>query len=104
MPAPYEAGIRYLHRRVLSCLGPRLGSVEDVLLDAHAQTPQWLVIRLPGPVRRRRAVPLLLATEGRGGLVLPLTKETLRRSPRVPWRTHLTADQELALRRYWMDL
>lgn len=103
MREPHPVGASYLGRRVHDARGTRLGRVDDVLLDARSACPQWLVIRLPGILSRRRGAPLLLAVEGVDGLVLPLTHQALRRSPPLPWRAHLTAVQELALRRYWMD-
>lgn len=98
------AGIStYLDKPVFSTTGSRLGTVDDVLLDARSQAPHWLIIRLPGPLRRLRVVPLVLVLEVRRRLAVPLTSRALRASPRVPWRAQLTAHDELALRRYWVD-
>lgn len=103
MGDPFADSRHYLGRQVRNTAGTRLGRIEDVLLDARTRSPEWLVIRLPGLRRRHRGAPLLLAMEEYEGLVLPLTEETLRSSPRISWRAHLTTVQERALRRYWMD-
>lgn len=103
MGDPYADSTHYLGRRVRNTAGTRLGRIEDVLLDARTRSPEWLIIRLPGLRRRHRGAPLVLAMEEYEGLVLPLSLHTLQRSPRIPWRRHLTTVQESALRRYWMD-
>lgn len=93
----------YLERPVYSTAGPQLGVIDDVLLDARSRAPHWIVIRLLGPLRRHRAVPLVLVLEEQGRLALPLTALAVRHSPRLPRRADLTTHDELALRRYWLD-
>lgn len=93
----------YLGRRLLSSTGPTLGRVHDVLADARSRAPQWLVVRLPGLRSNHRALPLQLVLMLDRGLVAPVSPRTLRRAPRVRAGHHLTARDELTLRRYWID-
>lgn len=93
----------YLGRSIRSSAGPVLGRVDDVLADAHSRVAEWLVIRLPGPWSRHRAVPLFLLIDVEQGLVAPVSPHTLRRAPKVALGAPLTTQQELVLRRYWMD-
>ncbi|WP_435198429.1 PRC-barrel domain-containing protein [Janibacter sp. GS2] len=93
----------YLGRRVRSSTGGVLGRVDDVLADASSRVPQWLVVRVSGPLPRHRALPLALLLEMKQGLVAPVSRRTLGRAPTIALGAHLTATQELALRQYWMD-
>lgn len=95
------AGV-YLDRPVRSSTGPILGRVYDVLADAYSRTPQWLVLRTAGPLPGYRAVPLQLVLDLDRGLVVPICARTLRRAPRIRRGHHLTAQEELVQRRYWM--
>lgn len=93
----------YLGRCVRSSTGAVLGRVDDVLADASSRVPQWLVVRVVGPLPRHRALPLALLLEVKQGLIAPISRRALGRAPTIALGTHLTAKQELALRRYWMD-
>lgn len=103
MRQPDETICAYFGRTIRSSAGPPLGRIEDVLADARSRVAQWVVIRLPGPAPRYRALPLFLLIELDRGLMAPVSTRTLRRAPKVALGAALTAQQELALRRYWVD-
>ena len=104
MSVQHYAQIRsYLGRRVHSPTGLALGRVEDLLADTRSHAPQWLVLRLVGVREGHRALPLVLVLETERGLVAPVTRRILLEAPLVSLRSDLTAQQELGLRRYWMD-
>jgi hypothetical protein len=86
---------------VLSPAGHPLGRVEDLLVDARSGNPQWVVVRLRGLLPRHRALPLALLRRAPGGFVVPVSRRSLRDSPRVVSGVALTARQELALYVYW---
>lgn len=93
----------YLGRPLRSSMGPALGRIDDVLADAQSRAPQWLIIRLTTMAPMHRALPLVLVLTLERGLVAPVTRRALRDSPKVRLGVDLTAQQELALHKYWMD-
>lgn len=103
MGTPDATICTYLGRYVRGSTGVVLGRIDDVLADARSRVPQWLVIRLVGPLPRHRAMPLGSLLETDQSLMAPVSRHTLRDAPRVRLGAHLTARQELALRQYWMS-
>lgn len=103
MQQPYAQMCSYFGRSVRSTSGPTLGRVEDLLADARSRAPQWLVIRLVGLPPRHRALPLVLVLETNQHLIAPVTRRMLREAPPLSLRADLTTQQELELRRYWVD-
>lgn len=103
MGTPDAAICTYLGRYVRGSTGMLLGRIDDVLADARSRVPQWLVIRVVGPLPRHRGLPLGFLLETDRSLVVPVSRRTLRQAPRVTLGAHLTARQELALRQYWMS-
>lgn len=102
-PQPEVQIRRYLGRSVHSIAGPMLGRVEDVLADVRSHHPQWLLLRMTGLRRGCRAIPLAIVLETDQRLIAPVARGTLREAPGVSLRADLTAQDELELRRYWMD-
>lgn len=103
MNDPHVALRAYLGRTVCSCSGATLGHIDDVLGDARSRVAQWAVLRLRGLLPRYRAIPLTLLVETAHGLVMPVSRSTIRASPPVRARSDLSARQERELRRYWTD-
>lgn len=106
MPQNDENALRhgveqYLWRALHTVRGRVLGTVVDVLGDAESGTPQWLVVRVRGLLRKDRAAPISLCIESRGQLVMPTSRRALREGPRVRPGTNLTARDELRLRVHW---
>lgn len=91
----------YLGRGVHSTAGPLLGEVDDILADARSGAPQWVVIRVRALLARYRALPITLVLRTADGLIVPVSRTTLRNSPRIRPGTALTARQELQLHTYW---
>lgn len=91
----------YVGQTITSTTGARLGRVVDVLADARSRSPQWLVVRVRGPWAGHRALPLALSAQTADGLITPVSRNTLRDSPRIRLGAHLTAPQELDVQTYW---
>lgn len=101
MNNPHVALCTYLGQRVCSSSGATLGHIDDVLGDVRSKAAQWAVVRLRGPVPRRRAIPLTLLLETAHGLLVPASRALVRGSPPIKARSDLTSRQELELQRYW---
>lgn len=94
---------RYLGREVHAADGTLLGRVSDVLADARGGPPDWLVVRLVGPLPRHRAIPLRMSIEVTGRLLVPTSRAALRSAPAVRLGRGLTAPEELRQRRHWSE-
>ncbi|NYF96744.1 PRC-barrel domain-containing protein [Janibacter cremeus] len=99
--SPDMAIRNYLGHEVHSTAGPLLGHIVDILADARSGVPQWAVVTLRGLLPRHRALPFALLLRTAHGLVVPVSRTTLRDSPQIRLGTAMTARQELDLRAYW---
>lgn len=91
----------YLGHEVHTTTGPSLGHIVDILADAQSGAPQWVVVRLRSLLPRHRALPFALLLRTAHGLVVPVSRTTLRDSPQIRLGTAMTARQELDLHAYW---
>jgi hypothetical protein len=78
----------------------KVGKVTDVLSDEHA-TPRWAVVKT-GVLGGERFVPLQRAyLDEDGRLVVPLTKNDIKRAPRVRGEHVMTTEVQRELRDYY---
>lgn len=91
----------YLGHEVRSTTGQLLGHIVDILADAESAVPQWVVVGLPGLLPRHRAIPFALLLQTTRGLVVPVSRTTLRNSPQIRLGSAMTARQELDLHAFW---
>lgn len=91
----------YLGHEVRSTTGQLLGHIVDILADAESAVPEWVVVSLRGLLPRHRALPCALLLRTTQGLVVPVSRRTLRDSPQIRLGSAMTARQELDLHAYW---
>lgn len=91
----------YLGQELRSTTGQLLGHIIDLLADAQSGVPQWAVVSLRGLRPRQRALPVALLLRTTQGLVVPVSRRTLRDSPQIRLGSAMTARQELDLHAYW---
>jgi sporulation protein YlmC with PRC-barrel domain len=61
----------------------KIGSVEDVYFDVESDEPRWLALSGGFLSAKRTLVPLQEATFDQDSIVVPFTKEQIKRAPDV---------------------
>jgi hypothetical protein len=81
--------------------GEKLGSIEEVYLDADTDEPAWAVVQTGLLGTRRTFVPLCDASHGDGELSVPYDKETVKEAPQVAHDGAISKDEEARLLRHY---
>jgi hypothetical protein len=101
---PYETGdapVALAGHTVVDTQMAKVGKVTDVLFDDRAAVPRWAVVKT-GIIRGEHLVPLeqtYVDTDGR--LVVPLSKSSIKRAPRIRRDHVLTLEAQHELRDYY---
>jgi hypothetical protein len=86
--------------RVEDVYGAGIGRVEDVLVD-EAGSPRWLVVREGRFTTHVAAIPFDGALGSPGHVWVPVPKDAVKSSPRLPANGALTADFERRLSEHY---
>jgi hypothetical protein len=77
--------------------GERLGTIEEIYLDADTGEPEWALVNTGLFGTKRTFVPLREPTEAEGTLRVPCTKDTVKDAPKVDPNGQLTHSEEAKL-------
>jgi len=84
--------------------GSKIGSIEEIYLDAETDEPEWALIHTGLFGTKRTFVPLRDASETDGNLTVPIDKATVKDAPQVDANGQLSQREESELyRHYGMD-
>jgi sporulation protein YlmC with PRC-barrel domain len=81
--------------------GDKIGTIEEVYLDAETDEPAWAVVQTGLLGTKRIFVPLRDATEGEEGVTVPYSKQTVKDAPEVDHDGAISKDEEAALLRHY---
>ena len=81
--------------------GDKLGSIEEIYLDAETNEPEWALVNTGLFGTKRTFVPLVQAFESDGLLTVPFDKQTVKDAPDVEATGQLTKDEEADLYRHY---
>jgi hypothetical protein len=81
--------------------GDKIGSIEEIYLDADTDAPAWAVVQTGLLGTRRLFVPLRDATDAEGGIAVPYPKELVKDAPGVAHDGAISRDEEAALLRHY---
>ena len=79
--------------------GDKIGSIEEIYLDADTDVPAWAVVQTGLLGTKRIFVPLRDATEAEAeaGVAVPYTKELVKDAPDIAHDGALSRNEEAAL-------
>jgi hypothetical protein len=77
--------------------GDKIGSIEEVYLDADTDKAAWAVVQTGLLGTRRTFVPLRDASEEADRLTVPYERETVKEAPQVAHDGAISRDEEAAL-------
>ena len=81
--------------------GDKIGSLEEIYLDADSDEPEWALVNTGMFGTKRSFVPLNEATEADGALRVAHAKDKVKDAPRVDANGQLTQREEAALYEYY---
>ena len=86
-----DQAIAWRSKTAVDSDGEKIGTIEEIYLDAETNQPEWLAVKT-GPVRlaRSRFVPIAEATDAGDDVRVPYSKAQVKDSPqRRPRRSAL---------------
>jgi PRC-barrel domain len=81
--------------------GDRIGTIEEIYLDAESNEPEWALVHTGLFGTKRTFVPLREATERDGDLCVPVEKSTVKDAPQVEPNGQLSQREESELNRHY---
>ncbi len=81
--------------------GDKIGSVEEIYLDAETNTPEWALVNTGMFGGKSTFVPLRDASEADGTLQVPFDKATVKDAPKMDPNGQLSQSEEAELYRYY---
>ena len=81
--------------------GEKLGSIEEIYLDAETDQPAWALVNTGLFGTRQTFVPLREAAESDGTLTVPVDKATVKDAPKVEHTGQLTKREEAGLHAHY---
>ena len=96
-----DTALGWRGRTVHDEAGERIGTLEQLYLDAEDDRPAWAGVRTGLLGLRESFVPLAGAREDGDALVVPYAKDHVRDAPSVDPDAALDPDEEAALRRHY---
>ena len=96
-----DTALGWRGRTVHDEAGERIGTLEQLYLDAEDDRPAWAGVRTGLLGLRESFVPLAGAREDGDALVVPYAKDHVRDAPSVDPDAALEPDEEAALRRHY---
>ena len=93
--------LRHRGQDLYDSTGDKIGSIEEIYLDAETHAPEWALVqpRLFG--LRPTFVPLRDATESGGKLTVPYDKATIKDAPDIEPKGQLSQREEADLARHY---
>jgi hypothetical protein len=81
--------------------GDKIGSIEEIYLDADTDVPAWAVVQTGLLGTKRIFVPLRDATEAEGGVAVPYPKELVKDAPEISHDGAISKNEEAALLQHY---
>jgi sporulation protein YlmC with PRC-barrel domain len=81
--------------------GTKIGTVEEVYLDADTDQPEWLAVKTGLFGSRISFVPIADATDAGGDVRVPYSKDQVKDAPHAEADGQLSQDQEAQLYRHY---
>jgi sporulation protein YlmC with PRC-barrel domain len=81
--------------------GDKLGSIEEIYLDAETNEPEWALIHTGLFGTKRTFVPIRDASEADGSLTVPFEKSAVKDAPQIEANGQLSQQEEAELYRYY---
>jgi hypothetical protein len=81
--------------------GDKLGTIEEIYLDADTGSPEWALVHTGLFGSKRTFVPLRDPSEADDTLRVPFSKDMIKEAPRVDPNGQLTQSEEAELYRHY---
>jgi hypothetical protein len=88
-------------QQLRSSYGQKLGTIEEIYLDADTNKPEWALITTGLFGTKRSLVPLCEASRSSDGVTVPFDKATVRDAPRIDPDGQLSQHEEAELFRHY---
>jgi uncharacterized protein (TIGR02271 family) len=100
MPTTDEV-LTWRGQQLRSSYGQKLGTIEEIYLDAETNKPEWALITTGMFGTKRSFVPLCEASRSSDGVTVPFDKATVRDAPRIDPDGQLSQHEEAELFRHY---
>ena len=81
--------------------GDKIGSIEEIYLDAETDDPEWAVVQTGLLGTKRLFVPLRDLTDEQGRLTVPYDKDTVKDAPQIAHDGAISKDEQAELLRHY---
>jgi hypothetical protein len=81
--------------------GDKIGSIEEIYLDADTDEPAWAVVQTGLLGTKRLFVPLRDLTDEQGRLTVPYDKDTVKDAPQIAHDGAISKDEQAELLRHY---
>jgi uncharacterized protein (TIGR02271 family) len=96
-----DQAVAWRGRNAVDADGTKIGTVEEVYLDADTDQPEWLAVKTGLFGSNVSFVPIAKATDAGGDVRLPYSKGQVKDAPHAEADGHLSQEQEAQLYRHY---
>jgi len=93
--------LQHRGREVCDRDGDKIGSIDEIYLDAETGEPEWALVHTGLFGTKRTFVPLREADEAEGALRVPFDKATVKDAPKIDAEGQLSQREEAELYRHY---
>ena len=96
-----DQAVAWRGRNAVAADGTKIGTVEEVYLDANTDQPEWLAVKTGLFGSRISFVPIADATDTGGDVRVPYSKDQVKDAPHAEADGQLSQDEEAQLYRHY---
>jgi uncharacterized protein (TIGR02271 family) len=96
-----DQAVAWRGKTALDADGQKIGTVEEIYLDAETNQPEWLAVKTGLFGSRMSFIPIAEATEAGGDLRVPYSKQQVKDSPNADPDGQLSQQEEAQLYRHY---
>jgi uncharacterized protein (TIGR02271 family) len=97
MPTTREDVLNWRGQNLLDADGEKIGSIEEIYLDAETDEPEWVVVKTGLFGNKSSFVPIGEASESGDGIRVPFEKATVKDAPSIDPDGRLSQEEEREL-------
>jgi uncharacterized protein (TIGR02271 family) len=101
MPTTREDVLRWRGRELVDADGDKVGTIEEIYLDAESSEPEWAVVKTGLFGNKQSFVPIGDASSTPDGVRVPFEKATVKDAPQIDPDGRLSQEEERELYRHY---
>src|SRR3954452_11014551 len=100
-PMQTEQAVAWRGRNAVDADGSKIGTIEEVYLDADTDRPEWLAVKTGLFGSKISFVPVAEATDAGGDVRVPYSKDQVKDAPHAEPDNQLSQQEEAQLYRHY---